>query len=204
MLGKTVEDAKQKQHQGGQPSILVFAQNITPEWTDVSKLPNLQLVLTALQDQQKQQEQQQQHLQTNADNAVVDEGNEKDQPQKQYSKQVQDELEAFLRSTEDDDGQNYGDDNENDGGGGENSAESNVPTNNGSNDKHVFEADDGMRYVRDPMTGNWIHEGLAPTTHQSESTAKAAGDGDTTKNKNQNINNTNQQQKKKKKKKNDQ
>lgn len=153
----------QQQDQKSQVSahLLVFAQNITSEWTDVTKLPNLQLVLTALQDSQQHHQVESSAYEATTDQNVGADDEEGVEDQKRHSKQVQDDLEAFLRSTDAD------------GGGEEDRGDSDDDENDDDGNQHMFEADDGMRYIRDPITGNWIHEGLAPTTSQKQSTSKS-------------------------------
>lgn len=58
--------------------------------------------------------------------------------------QVQDELEAFLSSTA-----------------------AQATENDDEDDDHGYESDGGTRYVKDPFTGHWIHEALAPPPEKS-------------------------------------
>ena len=65
------------------------------------------------------------------------------------NREIQDELDAFLKST------------------GDGNDQSNNP--NGM-DEEGYQSDGGTNYVKDPRTGDWIHEGLAPKRQPEEST----------------------------------
>ena len=66
------------------------------------------------------------------------------------SSTVQDELEAFLQSTDKIGSQHENDDNQEEG----------------------YQSDNGTDYVKDPRTGNWIHSALGPTRIQKQSTTE--------------------------------
>jgi hypothetical protein len=72
------------------------------------------------------------------------------------SKQVSDDLEAFLASTDHlaphTAAAAAGDDDE--------------------SDEEEYESDGGTRYVRDSRTGNWVHEALAPKKERQEKNGK--------------------------------
>eukprot|EP00980_Cylindrotheca_fusiformis_P012408 scaffold3046_cov105-Cylindrotheca_fusiformis.AAC.7 len=67
--------------------------------------------------------------------------------------QVQDELEAFLSSTAEE----------------VRDANSGNKKSDDGTDTHMYESDGGTKYVKDPMSGNWIHEALAPKESLPES-----------------------------------
>jgi hypothetical protein len=142
-------------------SLMVYAQKVTPEWTLLSKLEDLQWVLRALKPLSTPP------ATTNNNGVVVvatTTTDTKEESQKEetantttaatttttttdtHSQEVQDELEAFLSSTA-----AAGDTNDNDDDDGN------------DEDEHTYESDGGTKYVKDPMTGNWIHEALAPS-----------------------------------------
>jgi HIV Tat-specific factor 1 len=126
---------------------------VCPEWSALGRVPNLQTSLKAFEtappiwnqttattvDQQAEQ----------GDGVLVE--TQANPNNAEISQEVQDELEAFLSSTarmgskrghDDDD-----DDDDHDEG---------------------YESDGGTRYVKDPRTGNWIHEELAPKTTKAK------------------------------------
>ena len=116
--------------------VLVYAQGITEEWAPLDKLDNLNVVLKALTTQNPP-----------PNVSEIGDGNalERDASKGRNGapsatdSNVQDELEAFLSSTA---GAMDGHDSE-------------------DNEGEYF-SDGGTRYVKDPFTGNWIHEALAP------------------------------------------
>lgn len=126
--------------------ILVFAQDVTPEWTEVTKLPNLQLVLRALHPQEHAPP-----TLENNDTGSTKPSDMRIQDDEQRSQEVQDELEAFLHSTEAGMGANGR--KWNDSGGGDNDGD--------VHDDHTYESDGGTKYIKDPLTGKWVHEALA-------------------------------------------
>lgn len=117
--------------------LLVYAKDVTPEWIAISEFTNLQLVLQSLTTATTI---------TNNNDKNVGEKGEEASTIPEDAKKVQDELEAFLSSTAND--MHTKDD---DGGGGDDDDHS-----------QMYESDGGTKYVRDPLTGNWIHEALAP------------------------------------------
>ena len=137
---------------GKSQSTLVYSQDITAQWTPVTKVTNLRLVLRALEGPSNSnnnssggQVQQQQATEAQDQPGKA--------PQEANSQEVQDELEAFLSSTADSVGHGNHD--------------------NIINEENEYESDGGTKYVKDPLTGNWIHEALAPppeTSMQSKKT----------------------------------
>ena len=126
-----------------QDSVLVFAQGITDEWSPLDKVKNLMAVLEALTTQKSDFTGGDDKKAKRNDGSKKDmsHSNDKDGTPSVADLAVQDELEAFLSSTADDmDGQRENDE--------ENEAE--------------YVSDGGTTYVKDPITGNWIHEALAP------------------------------------------
>jgi hypothetical protein len=115
-------------------STLIYAKDITPEWTAISNLPNLQLVFEALSQAPIIVNQEGQLLSESKQPANLEADDKNDN--------VQDELEAFLSSTADTMGDKDDDDDD--------------------DDDHGYESDGGTKYVKDPISGNWIHEALAP------------------------------------------
>jgi RNA recognition motif-containing protein len=120
-------------------NLLVYAKDITPEWTSIATLPNLQLVLEALvkAPNNNTTTTTATSTSTTVDPEAPTTTNESPET---AQKEVQDELEAFLSSTANDM------DNKND---------------NDDDDHASYKSDEGTRYVMDPLTGNWIHEALA-------------------------------------------
>jgi hypothetical protein len=84
---------------------------------------------------------------------IVTEPNSGTKPQ-----EVHDELEAFLTSTAHMKGHNNEDDDDDD-------AEHDYD--------EGYESDGGTRYVKDPRTGNWIHEALAPKKEKTKAASAA-------------------------------
>jgi HIV Tat-specific factor 1 len=136
----------QQQQQQQQPVLLVYAQDLTNEWTKLSDMSNLQLVLQALDTTATTT------TTTNTANNTTttetafetNEGGEEDESSSSFrmapnDPKVQEELEEFLASTAND--MDNSDEDANDAG---------------------YESDGGTKYVKDPITGNWIHEALAP------------------------------------------
>lgn len=125
-------------------NVIVFAKDITSEWTAISQMINIQAVLRAIQNIKK--------ADTNITESdkkqklLIDYKNNggKQTPPDTAQEQIQNELEAFLSSSMDD--KDTGD----------------MKTNKHDDDDHFYESDGGTRYVKDPLSGNWIHEALAP------------------------------------------
>ena len=137
-------------------SLLVFAKDITPEWTKISELNSLLLALEAIQNNNKNSGIGQELTATVGSNGNVPENSSNDlviNAESDIGKQaIKDELEAFLSST-----------------AGNNDVTKKENTHDeGDDDDHAYESDGGTRYVKDPLTGNWIHEALAPTKSLSK------------------------------------
>jgi len=118
-------------------NLLVFAKDITPEWTKISKLNSLILALEALQNNNNGS-----GKEDSPENNSMVIGAESNIGQQS----IKQELDAFLSS-----------------------ADSNrdvtlkkVSKHVNDDDDHAYESDGGTRYVKDPLTGRWIHEALAP------------------------------------------
>jgi HIV Tat-specific factor 1 len=141
------------------PGVLVFAKNVTPEWTDMTKLESLQLVLNVLQ-----------HTNSNSDNENAIAESSKVASYSGYtllqpeSQNVQDELEAFLMSTAD--------------GMTSRNKRGVFSEDEDGNDDHTYESDGGTQYIKDPMSGNWIHEALAPPEARARLGGKDASSSD--------------------------
>ncbi len=120
-------------HAADKSKLLAFAPEITTKWTFVEKLPLLQKAINALRPPPGSS------LHDVSD--PIPESDIVDVTNDVKNQQVQDELEAFLLSTAAVDAGN--DDDDDDGG-------------------HGYESDGGTRYVKDPFSGHWIHEALAP------------------------------------------
>ena len=101
-------------------------------WTSIQDLPELRIALQAFDITRVLQP------------CVSPTGDE------QASSTVQDELEAFLQSTDKIGSQHENDDNQEEG----------------------YQSDNGTDYVKDPRTGNWIHSALGPTRIQKQSTTE--------------------------------
>ena len=132
-------------------SLLVFAKDITPEWTKISELNSLLLALEAIQNNKDSGTGQEltatidsndSALENNSNDLVID-------AESDIGKQaIKDELEAFLSSTA--------------GNNDVTKKENTHDEDDDDDDDHAYESDGGTRYVKDPVTGNWIHEALAP------------------------------------------
>ena len=143
------------------------------KWTSIQDLSNLQLVMEALtetkfmptnwpanDDDDKNMEQ---VAKMTYDVGENDEGSQEDSEITQQK--VQDDLEAFLSSTD------------------HLAPHAGAAVDDGESDieEYSYESDGGTRYVRDSHTGNWVHEALAPKKEKnnekkdavSSSTSKA-------------------------------
>jgi HIV Tat-specific factor 1 len=128
--------------------LLVFASGVTDEWISVEKLPHLQQVLQALQPLPAS---------SLPDASSADPTDERDTLQAgpvANPQTVQDELEAFLSSTAAGTGAGSDDD--------------------ADDEDHAYESDGGTRYVKDPLTGKWIHEALAPARPETNKAVVAS------------------------------
>lgn len=130
--------------------VMVFAKDITPEWKIISEMKRAQLVLRAIQNNKNDDNNSAERDKTQISSPCdpiesADEMNGgKQKASTTNEEQIQNELEAFLSTSTGND----------DIGGAE--------ANKGENaDDHMYESDGGTRYVKDPLTGNWIHEALA-------------------------------------------
>lgn len=131
------------------PTSRVYSES-TPSWTPIQSLPLLQLALEALRPNGVNS------LGTTQDTPTYDPGflafpSNTKVSEKEYDeipKEAKDELEVFLQSTAIIGGSRIAEDEEDE----------------------TYESDNGTRYVKDPRTGNWIHEALAPKQpHKKES-----------------------------------
>jgi hypothetical protein len=145
--------ASDTQQQQNSP-VLVFAQNLTSEWTDIQNVPNLQLALQALSNISNDYSTTLSgELPTPEDpneSTTTAKGTENDASLVEHQRsaadqEVQDELEAFLSSTASTQNHKGADDDDDD-----------------DHNDAAYESDGGTKYVKDPFTGNWIHEALAP------------------------------------------
>lgn len=124
--------------------VMVFAQGITPAWTTISESKNVQVVLIALQSNQKNDSTAIDKSQTPSE-SIENATDGKQLATDEEQDKIQSELEAFLSSSTGDQGINVGNANKEE-----------------ELDDQFYESDGGTRYVKDPLTGNWIHEALAP------------------------------------------
>lgn len=120
--------------------LMVFAQDITPEWTRISNLKHMRQILMAIQANPGGEKVQEQASLANSIENGTESNQEKETTSEREGQDIQNELEAFLSSTD---------------GPREVYKER-------EDDDHMYESDGGTRYVKDPLTGNWIHEALAP------------------------------------------
>lgn len=134
------------------PKVLAFAPNVTTEWTEVEKMPSLQYVFEVL-EQQKAGPPQMSVEDVPANNTV--ESSSSDTKIEASSQTVQDELEAFLSSTAQLGGKSNGNDDDDD-----------------DDDDQAYESDGGTKYVKEPLSGRWIHEALAPPREEKPATVK--------------------------------
>ena len=122
-----------------------YATNITDGWKRINDLPNLQLALEAFEDRVSSRP-------VNESAVVYDQStmafpatlDSTKNPTSDTKEEIQDELEAFLTSTE-----KLGNNRFN--GEGKDSADA---------AEESYESDGGTRYIKDWRTGNWVHEGL--------------------------------------------
>lgn len=199
------------------PKILLYAPNITSEWTSLDELPNLQKVMevlrcTSLPRQfDTQQEQPLQRDVTSTNRVVQDSTTPTTTADSKGSNHpsVQEELEAFLSSTSKMGHNAEGSDDEDD--------EHDHDDDDDGYDEHMYQSDGGTRYVKDPFSGRWIHEALAPELpsrqgRQGHSTSAAGNDrsvgvssstGNNSKSNNNQNDGINKSKKKTKKKKKD-
>jgi hypothetical protein len=130
--------------------VMVFAKDITPEWTTISEMKCVQLVLRAIQNNKDNDnnsaEKDKKQISLGDPTETIDKinGGKQAAPDTDHE-QIQNELEAFLSTSTGD----------SDVGGTKANKEQDV-------DDHLYESDGGTRYVKDPLSGNWIHEALAP------------------------------------------
>mmetsp|Transcript_26029 Transcript_26029/g.63564 ORF Transcript_26029/g.63564 Transcript_26029/m.63564 type:complete len:525 (-) Transcript_26029:410-1984(-) len=120
---------------------MVYASGVTDKWSSVNDIPNLKLVLEALE---------------NATSAMPESNVDQPAESKEVNpQQVQDELESFLSAT------------------AEETKASGGPKDSDPHG-HVYESDGGTQYIKDPLTGNWVHEALVPEEAKKEVTAPKA------------------------------
>jgi len=168
-------------------NILVFAKDITTKWTKVSdpELNSLKIALEAL-SQNQNPDTRNDHNQENAVDAtatsdVLDDDAESDDATQQQK--VKQELDAFLSFADDTTGRTN---------------TTTIMKNSEDCDDHAYESDGGTCYVKDPLSGRWIHEALAP----QEAISKIKQQAITTKSKNQTSGPVKSKASKKKSKKN--
>ncbi len=120
--------------------VMVFAKDITPEWKTISDLKYVQLVLRAIKGNGSGKDK----SQTQVDPIPTENAGQKSEPSKEQD-EIQNELEAFLTAST-----------------GNNATGVANAGKEQEVDDQLYESDGGTRYVKDPLTGNWIHEALAP------------------------------------------
>ena len=131
--------------------VLVFAKDITPKWTTIFGMKHIQLVLTALQINRNNvvnypaNEDNEQTSPVDPTENVQDMKGGKQRATGTEEDQIQNELEAFLSSST-----------------GNNAIGAAKASKELEVDDQLYESDGGTRYVKDPLSGNWIHEALAP------------------------------------------
>ena len=163
-LLEVIEDTKNSR-------AMVFAKDITSEWTAISDMKSIQLILDALQrgkiddnNTAKKGDKSKILVDPTGNILQVDDGKQTGSDTNQ--EQIQDELEAFLDAVDDDEGEQTGSDTNQEQIQNELEAflgASTTTTNKAlDTDDHFYESDGGTRYVKDPSSGNWIHEALAP------------------------------------------
>jgi hypothetical protein len=124
-----------------------------PEWTTIDKVSSLRTALQAFDTVPpiwNQPDHQKQVVEEAIDTDVIE---QVDAATDDMSKEVHDELEAFLSFTASMGAKHNGSDD--DGG-----------------DDEGYNTDGGSRYVKDPRTGNWIHEALAPKAQKKKAALK--------------------------------
>ena len=144
----------------------VFPADNSGEWKHIQDLSNLQLAIEALTEVKSMPStwpaaDNDGDKETERDVAAMtydDDGNG-DNTAGISQQQVNDDLEAFLTSTD------------------HLAPHASVAAGNADSDEEEYESDGGTRYVKDPRTGNWIHEALAPKKEKKrdDSTKSNAG-----------------------------
>jgi len=132
--------------------VMVFSKDITPEWKIISDLKYVQLVLTAIQNNDAGKDKSQTKVVVDP---ITENGGLKSEPEKEQD-EIQNELEAFLSAST----------------GSSTTGVANAGKEQEVDDQ-LYESDGGTRYVKDPLTGNWIHEALAPQTNSDKANKKA-------------------------------
>ena len=115
----------------------------TKEWKHIVDLPELQVALDAFEDEDEERKRIAQQQVTAIDN----DSNKESSPASKdvvVDTRVQQELDTFLSSTD------------------HLPLSDEMHRNKLNNDDASYESDNGNRYVKDPRTGNWVHEALAP------------------------------------------
>mmetsp|Transcript_23105 Transcript_23105/g.54616 ORF Transcript_23105/g.54616 Transcript_23105/m.54616 type:complete len:577 (-) Transcript_23105:269-1999(-) len=141
--------------------VMVYAKDITTKWTMVSAMASIQLVLTALQDKKRDDSKTAEKDNKQTSSADPTENVSESYDGKERSPHsdddiIQNELEAFLSSST----KNIG-------------TENTKANKEEIDDDHVYESE-GNRYLKDPLTGHWIHEALAPKDVSSKGSKKSA------------------------------
>lgn len=133
----------------------VYGESTGNQWTLLKSVPGLEVALEAFRDQPTTSASSAAKAASNAQDydvsvMIYEDDNDKpattEEDKKENEKDVQDELEAFLSSTD------------HMGPKGMPGAASGA----GEDDDEGYESDGGTKYVKDPRTGNWIHHSLAP------------------------------------------
>ncbi len=137
--------------------LMVFAKDITPEWKTISELKYVQLVFMALQNSRKDEsyDVETDTSQTSPVDSNNGDGGQQSAPDTEQD-QIQNELEAFLSAST-----------------GNSATGVAKDTNEHEVDDQLYESDGGTRYVKDPLSGNWIHEALAPKEFLDKANKKA-------------------------------
>lgn len=137
-------------------NVRFFAPNITEnQWLTIEELPSLRIVLDTIRERRKGSVEVKGGTEENGLFDRVENTNHTANDQAN-SQDVKDELERFLSST----------------------AQGDAAAAESENDEdHGFESDGGTQYVKDPITGNWIHEALAAAAAHSESNTREKGSG---------------------------
>ncbi|CAB9519333.1 HIV Tat-specific factor 1 homolog [Seminavis robusta] len=200
----------------GMDKVQVYGVTTGNQWTLLTALPDLVVAFEAFQEGAKPPQQPTQALNSNAaaqeydvsvmvyeDNSSINDHKpealqEEEEEDKTKESEIQNELEAFLNSTDK-------------MGPKSNGGENTQQQDDNNNEEETYESDGGTKYVKDPRTGNWIHEDLLPQQQQQPPRKKAktqhstignnnSNTSTTTVNKDNNKNNNNTKKKSKKSK----
>lgn len=143
--------------------VMVFAKDITPEWTTVSRMKQMPLILLAIQNNNTSEKGQVRITVENSKESAAESKGAKETASDKEVHDVQHELEAFLSSA------------------AEHSGVGDFANKKQRDDEdHLYESDGGTRYVKDPLSDNWIHEALAPPKVLSDTNKKGFSSSGTT------------------------